>query len=95
MQVFNFYVSKSCKSAGKTGDISTHFCYANPAIARAHSIKTTHLIGDSSKMSKKNPYLDTSKLESFLVDLDDKIHYRYLTFSTLAKHILENDKKTT
>lgn len=38
---------------------------------------------------KKNPYVDTSRIESFLVDLNDNIHYRYLTFSTLAKHVLE------
>jgi DNA-binding Lrp family transcriptional regulator len=42
---------------------------------------------------KTSPYLDVSKMESFLVNLDDKIHYRYLTFSTLAKHLLEMDKK--
>jgi len=28
------------------------------------------------------------KLRSFMIDLDDKVHYRYLTFSTLAKHLL-------
>ncbi len=28
------------------------------------------------------------ELHSFIIDLDDKIHYRYLTFSTLAKHLL-------
>lgn len=44
--------------------------------------------------TKKNPYMDSSKLESFLVDLDDEVHYRYLTFSTLAKHMLEmNEQK--
>lgn len=37
---------------------------------------------------KRSPYMDASKLESFLVDLDDEVHYRYLTFSTLAKHML-------
>jgi DNA-binding Lrp family transcriptional regulator len=38
---------------------------------------------------KTSPYIDTSRMESFLVNLDDKVHYRYLTFSTLAKHLLE------
>lgn len=33
--------------------------------------------------------LTTYKLHSFIIDLNDKIHYRYLTFSTLAKHLLE------
>lgn len=37
---------------------------------------------------RSNPYVNASNLESFLVDLDDEIHYRPLTFSTLAKHLL-------
>jgi hypothetical protein len=41
------------------------------------------------KEIKNNAYLSTNTLESFLVDLDDKVQYRYLTFSTLAKHLLE------
>jgi DNA-binding Lrp family transcriptional regulator len=32
-------------------------------------------------------------LHSFLIDLNDKIHYRYLTFSTLARHLLEMQKQ--
>jgi DNA-binding Lrp family transcriptional regulator len=32
-------------------------------------------------------------LHSFLIDLDDQIHYRYLTFSTLAKHLLKMQKQ--
>jgi DNA-binding Lrp family transcriptional regulator len=42
---------------------------------------------------KKNPYLDPARMESFIVNLDDKIHYRTLTFSTLAKHLLETNQK--
>lgn len=42
---------------------------------------------------RNNPYFDTSNVESFLVDLNDKVHYRYLTFSTLAKHLLEMKEK--
>ena len=38
---------------------------------------------------KKNPYLDSARMESFIVNLDDEIHYRNLTFSTLAKHLLK------
>jgi len=37
---------------------------------------------------KNSPYLDRAKVDSFIVDLDDQVHYRYLTFSTLAKHLL-------
>ncbi len=32
-------------------------------------------------------------LHSFLIDLNDKIHYRYLTFSTLARYLLEMQKQ--
>lgn len=32
-------------------------------------------------------------LHHFIIDLDDKVHYRYLTFSTLAKHLLEMKEK--
>ena len=33
-------------------------------------------------------FLDVTKIDSFLVDLDDKVRYRSLTFSTLAMHLL-------
>lgn len=33
------------------------------------------------------------ELENFLINLDDEIHYRYLTFSTLAKHLLTMQKQ--
>ncbi len=42
---------------------------------------------------KKSPYVDLARMESFIVDLDDEIHYRALTFSTLAKHLLETNQK--
>lgn len=32
------------------------------------------------------------ELQNFIIDLDDKIHYRYLTFSTLADYLLETKK---
>lgn len=37
--------------------------------------------------------LSKYELHSFIIDLDDKVHYRYLTFSTLAKHLLEMKEK--
>jgi DNA-binding Lrp family transcriptional regulator len=33
-------------------------------------------------------YLEISDIQSFLINLEDEIQYRSLTFSTLAKHIL-------
>jgi DNA-binding Lrp family transcriptional regulator len=41
------------------------------------------------KRVKTNPYLGDLQMESFIVDLDDSIQYRYLTFSILGKHLLE------
>ena len=34
-------------------------------------------------------FLEISDIRSFLINLEDEIHYRSLTFSTLAKHLLE------
>ena len=45
------------------------------------------------KHLKTSPYIDFSRMDSFLVNLDDTIHYRHLTFSTLAKHLLETEKR--
>jgi DNA-binding Lrp family transcriptional regulator len=42
---------------------------------------------------KESPYIDSARMENFIVDLDDEIHYRTLTFSTLAKHLLETNQK--
>jgi DNA-binding Lrp family transcriptional regulator len=33
------------------------------------------------------------ELHTFLINLDDQVHYRYLTFSTIAKHMLEMQKQ--
>jgi len=38
---------------------------------------------------KKMRSLGAPEFESFLISLDDKIHYRYLTFSTLAKFLIQ------
>jgi DNA-binding Lrp family transcriptional regulator len=37
--------------------------------------------------------LSNYELHHFIIDLDDEVHYRYLTFSTLAKHLLEMKEK--
>jgi DNA-binding Lrp family transcriptional regulator len=34
-------------------------------------------------------FTDPSKFESFLIDLNDKRHHRYLTFAYLAQHLLQ------
>ena len=42
---------------------------------------------------RKSPNMDPSRIESFLVNLDDELHYRYLTLSTLANHLLTMQKR--
>jgi DNA-binding Lrp family transcriptional regulator len=47
---------------------------------------------DFKRWIKQMPFIDASRLDSFLIDLNDKVHHRYLTFSFLAKHILQTPK---
>ena len=44
---------------------------------------------DFKKWLAQMPFIDSSKLDSFLLDLNDKVHHRPLTFSYLAKHLLQ------
>jgi hypothetical protein len=47
---------------------------------------------------KQYDFLGFFDIETFLISLDDKVHYRPLTFSTLAKHLLtlkEREKAKT
>jgi hypothetical protein len=39
---------------------------------------------------KRYDFIDQLRTNSFIIDLQDKIHYRYITFSTLAKNLLES-----
>ncbi len=39
---------------------------------------------------KSNQNLE--KQDSFLINLDDNVHYRYLTLATLAQHLLEKEQ---
>ena len=45
------------------------------------------------EMMKKYPFLDHGAILSFLLDLNDSVHYRYFTFSTLARHLLTIKKQ--
>lgn len=47
---------------------------------------------DFKRWIKQMPFINASKLDSFLLDLNDKVHHRYLTFSYLAKHLLQTPK---
>ena len=38
-------------------------------------------------------FVDVTKIDSFLVDLEDKVHYRPLTLSYLANHVLTKGEK--
>jgi len=44
---------------------------------------------DHMERLKKFQHIDFSNVQSFLINLNDKIHYRSLTFSTLAKNLLK------
>lgn len=48
---------------------------------------------DFQKWLKQFSFVVPFELENFLINLDDEIHYRYLTFSTLAKHLLTMQKQ--
>ena len=41
------------------------------------------------KRLQQFPFLATSQINSFLIDLQDDLHYRYPTLSTLAKSLLK------
>jgi DNA-binding Lrp family transcriptional regulator len=43
---------------------------------------------EHTKWLKQFDYLELSDVQSFLINLEDEIRYRPLTFSTLGKHIL-------
>jgi DNA-binding Lrp family transcriptional regulator len=43
---------------------------------------------------KEYPFVDSAATFSFLVNLNDKIQYRYFTFSTLAKYLLTMSSST-
>jgi len=43
---------------------------------------------------KNYDFIDHQKTDSFLIDLQDQTHFRYLTFATLAKDILQNNENT-
>jgi DNA-binding Lrp family transcriptional regulator len=38
---------------------------------------------------RKYTFLDLSSVETFMINLDDKVHYRPLTFYALAEHLLK------
>jgi len=40
--------------------------------------------------TKEYDFVDHRRTDSFLINLQDEAHYRYITFSTLAKNLLEN-----
>ena len=40
--------------------------------------------------TREYDFIDQHRTDSFLIDLQDEVHYRYLTFSTLAQNLLES-----
>jgi DNA-binding Lrp family transcriptional regulator len=39
------------------------------------------------------PFVDSSRFDSFIIDLNDKRHHRHLTFSFMLKHVLQAPQK--
>jgi hypothetical protein len=44
---------------------------------------------------RQSPFLGKYEIEGFLVDLDDEVRLKPLTFSTLASHLLQANPETT
>jgi DNA-binding Lrp family transcriptional regulator len=44
---------------------------------------------DFKRWMKQLPFINASRLDSFIIDLNDELHFRYLTFSYLAQHLLQ------
>ena len=65
---------------------------ANGIVIAFHSDYSNFL--DFEKWLKQFSFVSSYELENFLIDLEDKIHYRYLTFSTLANHIFALREKS-
>lgn len=47
---------------------------------------------DFRKRLLQMPFVDPTTFETFLIDLNDEAHHRLLTFSYLAKHLLQDPK---
>ena len=45
------------------------------------------------RIIREFPYITPPDVESFLIDLNDEIHYRYLTFASVAKDLLRSIAK--
>lgn len=65
---------------------------ANGIVVSLHKDYTSYL--EFQRWIRQFSFITQYELESFLINLDDDVHYRYLTFSTLAKHMLDTSKET-
>ncbi len=45
-------------------------------------------------LAKQIPEMESSNIESFLIDLNDETHYKLLTLSAIAKHLLVSKEQT-
>lgn len=45
------------------------------------------------KIIRGFPYINTADVDSFLIDLNDEVHYRYLSFMSVAKDLLRSIAK--
>jgi DNA-binding Lrp family transcriptional regulator len=60
---------------------------ANGVVISLHESYSDYI--EFQKWLKQFGSLSNYELHDFIIDLADKVHYRYLTFSTIAEHVLE------
>jgi DNA-binding Lrp family transcriptional regulator len=63
---------------------------ANGVVIALHKDYTAYM--DFTKWLRQFSLISPFELSTFLINLDDQVHYRYLTFSTLAKHVFSLQK---
>jgi len=64
---------------------------ANGVVIALHKDYAAYM--DFMKWLRQFSMISPFELSSFIINLDDEVHYRYLTFSTLARHILSLQKE--
>jgi len=64
---------------------------ANGVVIALHKDYAAYM--DFMKWLRQFSLISPFELSSFIINLDDEVHYRYLTFSTLAKHMLSIQKE--
>ena len=87
-------IEKAKKSAKEGAEDNLHFIMLERGMGMGYNgvflsfHKDYASFTEHKKWLTQYDYLEIADIQSFLIDLKDEVHYRALTFSTLAKHIL-------